>query len=50
MKLRDLIETYIDYKRSLGMRFGSDANTLRAFCRAIGEVAVADVKPARLLR
>ena len=49
MKLRDLVETYIGYKRSLGMRFHSDANTLRAFCRAIGEVAVDDVRPQAAL-
>ena len=49
MKLRDLVETYIGYKRSLGMRFHSDANTLRAFCHAIGEVAVDDVRPQAAL-
>jgi integrase/recombinase XerD len=49
MKLRDLIETYIDYKRSLGMCFGTDAETLRAFCRAMGDVAVEDVKPEPVL-
>lgn len=49
MKLRDLVDTYIDYKRSLGMRFRTDADTLRAFCRAMGDVAVEDVKPAPVL-
>jgi site-specific recombinase XerD len=49
MKLRDLVETYIGYKRSLGMRFRTDANTLRAFCRTIGEVTVDDVRPEAAL-
>jgi len=49
MKLRDLVESYIDYKRSLGMRFRTDAQTLRAYCRTIGEVVVDDVKPEMVL-
>jgi len=49
MKLRDLVESYIDYKRSLGMRFRTDAQTLRAYCRTIGEVVVDDVKPELVL-
>ncbi len=49
MKLHDLVETYIDFKRSLGMRFRSDADVLRAFCRAMGELAVEDVKPEPVL-
>lgn len=49
MKLHDLVETYIDFKRSLGMRFRSDADVLRAFCRAMGEIAVEDVKPEPVL-
>ena len=31
---------YIDYKRSLGLRFVSDAAVLRSFCRAVGDIAV----------
>jgi len=49
MKLYDLVETYIDFKRSLGMRFRSDADVLRAFCRAMGAIAVEDVKPEAVL-
>lgn len=44
MKLRDLIATYISFKRSLGMRFVTDAAVLRAFCRAMGDIDIADVK------
>lgn len=49
MKLCKLVDTYIDYKRSLGMHFLTEANTLRAFCRALGEVAVDEVKPETVL-
>ncbi|WP_434113725.1 tyrosine-type recombinase/integrase [Paraburkholderia caffeinilytica] len=43
MRLRELVETYIAYKRSLGMRFRTDANILRAFCRTVGDIGVDDV-------
>ena len=45
MRLPDLVEAYIDYKHSLGMRFRSQAPVLRAYCRAMGDVAVEEVKP-----
>ncbi len=38
MKLYELTAAYIDYKHSLGMRFSTDASTLNAFCRAVGNV------------
>jgi hypothetical protein len=45
MKLHDIVEAYIDYKHSLGMRFRSQAAVLRAFNRAIvnriGKTAIA---------
>ena len=43
MKLHDLVEAYIGYKRSLGLRFVSDAAVLRSFCRTLGEITVNDV-------
>lgn len=49
MKLSDLVETYIDYKRSLGMRCRVDAVILRGFSRAMGEIIVDDVKPESVL-
>ena len=30
MKLHDIVEAYVDYKHSLGMRFRSQAAVLRA--------------------
>jgi integrase/recombinase XerD len=49
MRLRDIVEAYIDYKQCLGMRFRSQAAVLRAFYRAIGDIAVAEVKPESVL-
>ena len=49
MKLHDIVEAYIDYKRSLGMRFRSQAAVLRAFNRAMGDIAIAEVKPEAVL-
>lgn len=49
MRLRDLVEAYIDYKRSLGMRFASNAAVLRSFCHAMGDIAVEAVRPESVL-
>jgi site-specific recombinase XerD len=49
MRLRDVVETYIAYKRSLGMRFDSDAAVLRSFCHAMGDITVEAVKPESVL-
>jgi len=38
MKLGSAIQEYIDYKRSLGMDFRTDATRLRAFLRQTGDV------------
>jgi integrase/recombinase XerD len=44
MKLHDLVDAYIDYKHALGMRYRSQSAVLRAYCRAMGDVAVEEVK------
>lgn len=49
MKLHDLVETYIDFKCSLGMRFRSQAAVLRAYCRMMGDVAIEEVQPEAAL-
>ena len=49
MKLHDIVEAYVDYKHSLGMRFRSQAAVLRAFNRAMGDIAIAEVKPESVL-
>jgi len=49
MRLQDLVEAYIAHKRSLGMRFVSDAAVLRSFGRAMGDIAVEAVEPEPVL-
>jgi integrase/recombinase XerD len=49
MTLHDAIESYIAYKRSLGMRFRSQAALLRAYCRAMGNVTVEKVRSDSVL-
>jgi integrase len=45
MKLQDLVETYIAFKGSLGMRYRSQSAVLRAYCRAMGDIDIEDVRP-----
>lgn len=49
MRLHDLVETYITYKRSLGMRYRSQVAVLRAYCRVMGDVAIDEVRPEAVL-
>ncbi len=49
MKLHDLVEAYIDYKRSLGMRLRSQAAVLQSYCRHMGDICVDDVKAESVL-
>jgi site-specific recombinase XerD len=45
MKLSALVAQYVAYKQSMGMRFHTETRTLRSFCRAMGEVSVAQIAP-----
>jgi len=38
MKLSQAVGAYVAYKQSLGMRFVTEARTLKSFCRALGDV------------
>lgn len=49
MRLHDLVDTYIAYKQSLGMRYRSQAAVLRAYCRVMGDVAIEEVSPQSVL-
>ena len=46
MKLTDLVACYLTYKKSVGMRFRSEAGILNSFCRTLGDIHVAEAKPA----
>ncbi len=48
MTLTALTAQYVSYKQSMGMRFHTEALTLRSFCRAMGDIAVAEVAPDRV--
>ena len=45
MKLRTVAGEYIDLKQSMGMRFGSDAAILKAFCKSTGDLDIESVGP-----
>jgi integrase len=49
MKLQELVETYIAFKASLGMRYRSQSAVLRAYCRAMGDIDIEDVRPGAVL-
>ena len=48
MKLAQVVHDYIALKQSLGFRFHTEATILKAFCNALGEVAIVDVEPHRV--
>lgn len=49
MKLSEIVGQYVAHKQSMGMRFSTEQRTLRSFCRAMGDIAIADVEPAPVL-
>ncbi len=48
MMLSALVRQYVAYKQSMGMRFHTEDRTLRSFCRAMGDIAVAEVAADRV--
>ena len=49
MKLSAATVRYVTHKQSMGMRFNTEARTLKSFCRAMGPVAMHEVEPDRVL-
>jgi len=45
MKLREAVAAYVAYKQSLGMRFATEARTLKSFCRTLGDVDTDQIEP-----
>jgi len=43
MKLSEVTAQYVVLKQSMGMRFSTEQRTLKSFCRAIGDIAIAEV-------
>ena len=48
MKLSTLTSQYVAYKQGIGMRFHTEAHTLQSFCRAMSDIAVADIAADRV--
>ena len=48
MKLSILTSQYVAYKQAMGMRFHTEARTLQSFCRAMGDISVADIAADRV--
>jgi len=48
MKIAQAIAAYVASRQSLGMRFVTEARTLKSFCRTIGDVDMEQVDPARV--
>lgn len=48
MKLVKAVTTYVAFKQSLGMRFATEARTLKSFCRSIGDVEMNQVDTGRV--
>jgi integrase/recombinase XerD len=44
MKLAEVVSAYVTHKQSMGMRFCTEARTLKAFCRAMGDIAMTEVQ------
>ena len=49
MKLSELTAQYITHKQSMGMRFCTEARTLKSFCRAMENIAMHEVNPTGCL-
>jgi site-specific recombinase XerD len=49
MKLSQVIQQYVDLKRAMGSRFHAESVILNAFCKALGDVQLSDVKAERVM-
>ena len=49
MKLSQLAANYVAHKQSMGMRFHTEARTLKSFCRAMGDITMRQVRPGHVL-
>ena len=48
MRVAEAVGAYVDYKQSLGMRFVTEARTLKSFCRALGDMEMNLVESDRV--
>lgn len=45
MNLGTCIEKYVEHKRSLGMRFVTEARILKSFCKTVGDIGLVNLRP-----
>ncbi|NEV65284.1 tyrosine-type recombinase/integrase [Thiorhodococcus minor] len=50
MNLPQVVHDYVALKQSMGSRFRTEAAILKAFCKAVGDVAITDVEPQQVAR
>lgn len=48
MKLAQAVSAYVAYKQSLGMRFATEARTLKSFSRTLGDVDLDRIEPEQV--
>lgn len=49
MKISAAVSSYISHKRAQGMRFNAEDAILKAFCKAVGDIPIANVLAASVL-
>ena len=49
MILSEIIAGYVDHRQAIGMRFHTEARTLKSFCRFVGDTAIRDVTADQVL-
>jgi integrase len=49
MKLSQIVAAYVTHRQAMGMRFHTEARTLRSFCRASGDVTMQEITAEQLL-
>ena len=48
MNLAQVVHDYVSLKQSMGSRFRTEATILKAFCKAVGDIAITDVEPRQV--
>jgi integrase/recombinase XerD len=48
MKLAQVVHDYVALKQSMGSRFRTEVTILKAFCQAVGDIAITDVEPQQV--
>ena len=49
MKLKKIVDEYITFKRSIGMKLRSQAAILKEFCQTLGDINITEVEPSYVL-